>query len=242
MTSAAVKRNASSSGNRQTIVIVGIVIIVVVVLVVIAVLLSGNQGGEIDVASLPQSRAADGGFVLGNPNAPITVIEFADFACPHCQEYHPTITQFLQNYVVTGKAKFEYRIFPTAGGQTSYYTGQLLYCAEQQKPGSYWKGYNLMFDYAFSGRYTQDVGRLLANDEGLDYTALLSCVNDTSQTFQVQTDINMAQQSGVSGTPAVMVRYNDGPAQFINYNGQTYNQGGVPYSVLAAVTDAVQTP
>ena len=37
-----------------------------------------------------------------------------------------------------------------------------------------------------------------------------------------------------------MVRYNDGSAQFISYNGQTYNSGGVPYGVLAAVTDAAQ--
>ena len=88
--------------------------------------------------TLPASHShaqADGGFVLGNPNAPITMIEFADFACPHCQEYHPMITQFLADYVVTGKAKFEYRVFPTAGGQLSEYTGQLLECAEEQKAG-----------------------------------------------------------------------------------------------------------
>jgi protein-disulfide isomerase len=191
----------------------------------------------VDVSSIPQERTSDGGFVLGNPNAPITIIEFADFACPHCQEYHPTVTQFLQDYVATGKAKFEYRVFPTAGGQLSYYTGQLLECAENQKAGSFWKGYNLMFNYATSGRYTQDVGRLLANDEGLNYSELLTC---TSNAQQVQTDVNFGTQSGVTGTPATMVRYNDGPAQFISYNGRTYNQGGAPYAVLSAITDAAQ--
>ena len=237
MTSAAMKRRSSASSNRQGILVIGIVVILVVVIAAIAIFLSGNHSGDVDVSSLPQERAADGGFQLGAPNAPITLVEFADFDCPHCQEYHPTITDYLNNYVVTGKAKFEYRVFPTAGGQLSQYTGQLLECAEEQKAGNFWKGYNLMFDYAFSGRYTQDVGRLLANDENLDYSTLLSCAADATQ---VQTDVNLGQQLGVTGTPAVMVRYGDGSPQFITYDGQTYNQGGVPYSVLAAVTDAVQ--
>lgn len=231
------KRKSSTPANRQGIVILGVVVIVVVVVALVAILLSGNQSGEVDVASLQQTRADDGGFVLGNPEAPITVIEFADFACSHCQEYHPTITKFLQNYVVTGKAKFEYRIFPTAGGQTSVYTGQLLQCAEEQKPGSFWNGYNLMFSYAFSGRYTQDVGRLLANDEGLNYSELLNCASTATQ---VQTDVNFGQQSGITGTPAVLVRYGDGPAQFVNFSGRTYSSGGPPYDVLAAITEAVQ--
>lgn len=237
MTSAAVKRTASSRGNRQGLLILGIVIIVVAVLAIIAILLSGNQGGEADVASIPQSRGSDGAFVLGNPNAPITIIEFADFACSHCQQYHPTVTEFINNYVATGKAKFEYRVFPTAGGQLSYYTGQLVECAENQKAGSFWKSYNLMFNYAATGRYTQDVGRQLATDLGLNYADLLSC---TSTATQVQTDINFGTQSGITGTPATMVRYGDGAAQFISYNGNTYNQGGAPYAVLAAVVDAAQ--
>jgi len=214
--------------------IIGIVIIIVVVVAIIAVMLSGNQGSDIDYANLPQSRTADGGFVLGNPSAPITVIEFADFGCPHCQEYHQTIQDFLANYVTTGKAKFEYRVFPTAGGQVSYFTGQLLECAEQQKAGSFWQGYKLMFDYAASGRYTQDVGRLYAQDLGLNYSDMLTCTNDANQ---VQTDITFGQQSGVTGTPAVRVRYNDGSPQPI----PGYESGGPPYSVIATVVDAAQT-
>ena len=237
MTSAAIKRRASNPPNRQGIIVIAVVVILVAVVAVIAILLSGNHNGDVDVSSLPQARAADGGFQIGNPKAPITLVEFADFDCPHCQEYHATITEYLNNYVVTGKAKFEYRVFPTAGGQLSFYTGQLLECAEDQKAGNFWKGYNLMFNYAFSGRYTQDVGRLLATDEGLDYSKLLSCAANATQ---VQTDINFGTQSGVTGTPAVMVRYSDGQAQFITYNGQTYNQGGVSYGVLSAVTDAAQ--
>src|SRR5262245_46798965 len=102
MTTTAAKRRSSAPGNRQGLVVIGAVIIVVAIIAIIAILLSGNQSGDVNVASLPQERTADGGYVVGNPNAPITIIEFADFACPHCQEYHPTITKFLNDYVVPG--------------------------------------------------------------------------------------------------------------------------------------------
>jgi protein-disulfide isomerase len=119
----------------------------------------------------------------------------------------------------------------------SQQTGQYLECAERQQPGAFWKGYNLMFDYAFGGRYTNEVGRLLASDLGINYSEMLSCASSATQ---VQTDIAFGSSAGVTGTPAVLVRYGDNPAEFVSYNGRTYNQGGVPYTVLAAITDAVQ--
>lgn len=192
----------------------------------------------INFAELPQSRAEDGGFVLGNPDAPITIVEFADFACPHCQAYLPDITRFIKDYVVTGKARFEYRVFPTAGGQTSYYTGQLLECAEEQRTGAFWSGYKLMYDYAMSGRYNNEVAQLFAADLELDVDELLTCASSATQ---VEADGNFARQAGITGTPAVLVRYSDGTTQFITFNGRTYNSGGPSYSVLAAVADAAET-
>lgn len=238
MSTTTLKRPTSPRNNPQGLLIVGIVIIVVAVLAIIAILLSGDSGtGQVNFATLPQSRTSDGGFVVGSPNAPITLIEFADFACSHCQEYHPIVVKYLQEYVATGKAKFEYRMVPTAGGQLSYYTGQLLECAENQKAGAFWKGYDLMYAYATSGRYTQDVGRLMANDLGLNYSALLTCAADAQQ---VQTDVNFSSQMGVTGTPATLVRYNDGPAQTIIYQGIPYGPGAAPFDVLSAITDAAQ--
>ena len=48
----------------------------------------------------------------------------------------------------------------------------------------------------------------------------------------------MGQQAGVTGTPAIMIRYKDGPLQWITIGGQTLNRGGVPYSTLAQVVQA----
>jgi hypothetical protein len=79
------------------------------------------------------------------------------------------------------------------------------------------------------------VGRLLTQRLGLDYGQALEC---SASNTQVDTDVELAGRLGVGGTPAVLVRYGDAKPEFITLDGQTYNAGGVPYDVLAAVVDA----
>ncbi len=187
------------------------------------------------LAELPHERAADGGFIAGNPDAPITLIEFADYACPHCQNYRPIIDQILEDYVATGQAKFELRIFPTAGGQLTYYVGQLEECAEHQSLGAFWRSYDLLYSYANSGGYDENVASALANDLNLSYDKLTHCAESAQQ---VQNDIDFGNQWNVPGTPSIMVQYGDSDPQFIVLDDQIYNAGGVPYDVLAQVIEA----
>lgn len=226
---------ANTAGNpRQGLLVIAVVAVAAVVLAGAVILLSGTgeTSATLDYASLPQFRGTDGAFILGDPDAPVTIIEFADFGCPHCQTYHVTTQQFIKDYVVTGQASFEYRNFPTAGGDLTRFTAQLAECADMQRPGAFWQAYDLLYDYAMTGRYNRDVGRLLAQDLNMEYSTLLTC---SSEATQWQTDVNFGRSSGISGTPAVMVRYGDGPAQFINVGGRTYDQGSVPANVLAEV-------
>jgi protein-disulfide isomerase len=230
---------APRGSQRQGLLVIGIVAVAAVVLAVVVIALAGTGtvSGSINYGQLAQSRAADGGFVIGNPEAPITIVEFADYGCPHCLTYHATMQDFIEQYVVTGKAQFEYRNFPTAGGELSRFVAQLQECAEQERAGAFWESYSLLYQYSENGRYNRDVGRTLATDMGLNYSDLLTC---SSNATQVTTDVNLGRTGGISGTPAVMVRYGDSAPQFINFNGQVYSQGSVPLNVLGAVVDQVQ--
>lgn len=186
-------------------------IIAVVAVVAIAVILFASQSGTATdpqrFANIPQSRAADGAFVLGDPDAPITLVEFADYRCPACHDYKPTIDEFIERFVATGQAKYEYRSIMTAGGLTTGYAYQLAECAEAQRPGAFWEAYEVLFEYGKRGGYDQQMARPLADRLNLNLSELLTCVPTAKQG---NVDQALAQSNGVTGTPTVLVRYGNG--------------------------------
>ncbi len=222
---------APPNQNRNRMIIggvIGLAVIAAVVFIVVS-LNSTNQVATGQYVNLPQSRLPDGGFVVGNPDAPVTIIEFADYACSHCQEYLPTMNQFIDTYVKTGKAKFEYRILPTAGGQTTVFVGNLLVCMEEQKAGSFWTAHDVLFQQAMSGNYNSEMLRKLASDLGVDYATALNC----SQTQkQVEVDSALANQLNVHGTPAIRVRDASGKAGSMMISGQAMDQGGPSFDII----------
>lgn len=227
----------SLSLDKNVSLIFGVVIVAVVAFVAIF-LISNNQPSsflsEGELSNIPQERLADGGFVLGDPNARVTVIEFADYACSHCHEYKPTIDRFINEYVKTGKARFEYRVFPTAGGDTTVFFGTIAVCMEEQKKGAYWLASDLFTQKAIQGNYGQNTGREVATEIGVDYNQALGCSQNQEQ---VNTDRQLGATIGVHGTPAVAVRIGDSAPQWITFNGRTYDQGGPPFEALVfAVT------
>ena len=190
-----------------------------------------SASGLDDYGDIPQSRLDDGGFVLGDPDAPVTIVEFLDYGCPHCVYYQPTIRDFIRDYVRTGKAKFEARIFPTRGGATTQFVGNVVACLEEQQAGSFWAAQEILYELADQGEYDEQAASVVTQRLGLDYDKALRCsINQT----QVQTDVALANKFGVGSTPTVMVRYDGGEPKFITYHGTTYSGGGVPIEALAA--------
>lgn len=53
-------------------------------------------------------------FIRGNPNAPITIVEYSDYDCPFCKNFHDTMKLIMDDYGVTGKVAWVYRQFPLA--------------------------------------------------------------------------------------------------------------------------------
>lgn len=205
---------AAAPDQRTTLIIGGVIAVAVVVALVAIVLSSGSGlGSNLQVYDdVPQSRTADGAFVLGNPDAPLTLIEFADFACPACQDYKPTIDEFIERYVLTGQAKFESRIIMTAGGATTGFASRLAECAEEQRSGAYWQAHVLFYGYGSRGSstYNNNMSRSFAQALNLDLNNLLSCVPEAGQ---IDTDSAFAQQSGATSTPTVLFRLNDSSPQ-----------------------------
>ncbi|MBL8145794.1 MAG: thioredoxin domain-containing protein [Anaerolineae bacterium] len=198
------------------------------------------------LATLPQWRTEDGAFVIGPEDAPFTLVEFADWACPHCITYErETVTTFLRDHVATGQAAFEFRPFPTAGGDTTVAAIQLLECAETLHPGAFWSSYTTLYEMAAAGAYNVDtIIQMLTSRLEVTRQDLVNCVMTWSENnekpMQIQTDYEFALAAGVTGTPSVLVRFDGGEAQPLEWEGQTWNQGGVPLQILSAVIASVQ--
>lgn len=223
--------------QKQLYIIVAVVVVAIVAVGAVIAISGRTNTADIDYSAVASSRASDGAFVLGDPAAPVTIVEFADFACPHCQAYEPEIVRFIKEYVLTERARFEYRMFGTnAGGQQTIFAGQLAECIDEADAGAFWETHDVLFELGGTGAFfAEDMGRIVAQRVGAgSYSELLTCSRDADQ---ITVDMDFGRDQGVSGTPAVMVRYNDGPAQWISFNGTTYDRGGVPYDVLAAVVD-----
>lgn len=182
---------------------------------------------------IPFSRAEDGAFVLGDPDAPVTIIEFADFLCPACQNYRPTVEQFIEEYVASGQAKLEFRFTPIINEQVSPLFAALNECAYEE--GAFWPAHYLLYDIAASGSIEQTIVADFAVELDLDGEYLASCVTGASQFL---TDFAFADEMGVSGTPAIRARVSDGEAGVIAIEGQVYSSGGLPFEILAQFVES----
>lgn len=70
--------------------------------------------------------------VVGDPNAPVTMIEYASLGCPHCANFHfNTYPEIKKNYIDTGKVKLIYRDFPL--GRPAFAAAMIARCAGSQR-------------------------------------------------------------------------------------------------------------
>jgi protein-disulfide isomerase len=70
-------------------------------------------GGAAQAQDLPSTSDLLADRVLGDPKAPITVIDYASLTCSHCAKFHTdTLPEFKKNWIDTGKAKLIFRDFP----------------------------------------------------------------------------------------------------------------------------------
>ena len=186
-----------------------------------------------DYTGLSTYRTDDGAFVLGDPDAPLTIVAFEDFFCPHCQIYAETVRQFIDAYVRPGKANFEFRLYPLVNPQYSTTAAKVAECVAVQDLGQFWDAHDLLFQFAATNNVS-DMAGSLANLLALDAAALDDCLD---RAMQFLVDVHAGQNAGVSGTPAIRARDSQGDLQIITVDGQPQARGGLPFDVLAALAE-----
>jgi protein-disulfide isomerase len=91
---------------------------------------------------------------MGDPNAPVKIIEYADFQCPYCMRYwQETEPQIIKTYVTSGKVYYEYRSMGAFIGPESGSAAAAAYCAGDQ--GKFWEYHDALYSH-WTGENTGD--------------------------------------------------------------------------------------
>lgn len=137
--------------------------------------------------------------VRGNPDAPVTIVEFSDFQCPFCVRARPTLARVRDTY--GDQVRFAFRHYPLEIHQQAPKAGEAVACANDQ--GRFWD----MHD-----RIWQNPGRILPSELkshaaalGLDVEAFGQCLDSGRYAALVRRDTEEGTHLGVSATPAFFV-------------------------------------
>lgn len=138
--------------------------------------------------------------VRGNPEAPVTIVEFSDFQCPFCRQVEATVKDLVTKY--NGQVKFAYRDFPLSSVHPQAETAaEASRCAQEQ--GKYWELHDAMFD---DPSRLDELGLIQrAGKLGLDEQSFRSCLTSGKYKAQIQQDVQAGTAVGVNATPSFFI-------------------------------------
>lgn len=176
--------------------------------------------------------------VLGDKNAPVTIVEFSDYECPFCKRhFDQTFPQLVKEYIDTGKVKLVYRDFPLSfHDPMATKEAVAANCARKQGGDSKYFEYH---DEVFTRTKSNGNGlseadlTTIATDLGLNLSSFSSCLEDPTQTDEVKKDIADGSAAGASGTPTFVIGKSTS-------NGEIDGDlvvGAQPYAAFQAVID-----
>ncbi len=164
--------------------------------------------------------------VLGDEDAPVTIISCEDYQCPFCKRaFDQTFPQLKQNYIDTGKAKYIYRDFPLPFHTEADEAANAAECAGDQN--KYYKMHELIFKNQDEWSNNPQASlrfKAYAQELGLDRAKFDACLDSREHDEEIQNDMNECQAAGTSGTPTFFI------------NGMKI-VGAQPYTVLESAIE-----
>ena len=143
--------------------------------------------------------SADDDPFIGPEEAPITIIQFAEFQCPYCGKAGEAIDQVMEEYA--GQVKMVYRDFPLGFHDRAIPAAVAANCAGEQN--KYWEMHQLLMADQRSLAEENFVSH--AQTLSLDMTKWNTCRQDPSQEAEVKKDMEDGAALGVTGTPAFFI-------------------------------------
>lgn len=174
------------------------------------------------------------GYTLGNADAPVTVVEFIDYACPFCTQFAlKTLPTIQKRYITPGNVRFVFRNYPLSFHAAATVAAQAVECSREQS-----EGYALQLQKKFFAA-TKDGTELTADHvydafqslKGIDTEQMYYCIDTGATIPQIQDDMKAAADGGVGGVPSFWVLGPNGKTALI--------QGAQDFASFKKVFDTI---
>lgn len=192
----------------------GVLVLAVIVAGVLIYISRDNSSEDVSdvVAAAPfDTSIPSDGRILGNPDAPVTLVEYADYQCPFCGAFSKEIMpQVINDFVKTGKIKIEFKDLPFLDSAQGYgesdMAAEAAACAADQ--GKFWQMHDTIFanqNGENQGAYSKDRLKKMAELAGLDTGKFNTCFDDRAHKDDVKAMQDEAVAAGVTSTPTLMI-------------------------------------
>ncbi len=213
-------------------------IVIAAVLIAGAVIFTNGRGGEVaddpnSIESLMENvrPVSNDDHIIGDPKAPVVIVEFSDTECPFCKRFDMVMRQVMTDY--KGQVAWVYRHFPIASLHSKApKEAEATECAAELGGNeAFWKYTSRLYDITPSNNGL-DLKQLpeIAKYVGLDVAKFNECLESGRHTQRVNRDLQDAVNSGGEGTPYSIVITKSGKKYPIN--------GALPYENVKLIIDA----
>ena len=192
---------------------------------------TGTEEVKADGKALAPVTADD--HIRGNPNAPVVVIEYSDFDCPFCKQFHETMQRIMEEYGTGGRVAWVYRHFPLESLHPSApHIAEASECvASLAGNDAFWKFSDLIFGEREINELT-NMARLeeFAVSAGAKLEDFESCMDTREKRNLVDADFQNAVAIGARGTPYSVILIGE---------EQIVINGAQPYTVVKQMLDSL---
>jgi protein-disulfide isomerase len=220
-----------------------IAIVLAAALIAGAIVFSGMQksgsaqkigaGEEQVTAEVEIAPVTDKDHIKGNPNAPIMIVEYSDFDCPFCKNFHETMNKIMADYGADGKVAWVFRQFPLEQlHPNAPATAAASECvASLGGNDAFWK----FADMIYQDRTTNEPTNITklpeyAEKAGVNKAKYNECVSAGTFTQKIADDVAAAVKTGARGTPYSILMVGD---------QQGIINGAQPYATVKKMVDTM---
>lgn len=191
---------------------------------------AGKANSRVVAVDVKATPAQAEGYLMGNPNAPVQIMEFADFECPACGQF-ATVTEpdVRKRIVQTGLASYRFFDFPlTDIHQNTLAASNAAACASDQ--GKFWEMHDQLYEHQpeWSSEATSDPKKFFgryASQIGLDVSTWSKCYDGQRHLPRILSNRAEGERRNIRQTPTFII-------------GTKMIPGALPYDMIKAYVDS----